>query len=100
SGARRYRSWEHTRTSLFGPQAAGGSSGEVSPRKPGTRTPRKRCGRSTKRTALARSSAGRGVESGHPFRDAPSGAHPVVIIGHSSGGYVATALTEQRRDLV
>jgi pimeloyl-ACP methyl ester carboxylesterase len=26
--------------------------------------------------------------------------HPVVVIGHSSGGYVATALTEQRRDLV
>jgi pimeloyl-ACP methyl ester carboxylesterase len=28
------------------------------------------------------------------------GAHPVVVIGHSSGGYVATALAEQRRDLV
>jgi pimeloyl-ACP methyl ester carboxylesterase len=28
------------------------------------------------------------------------GVHPVIVIGHSSGGYVATALAEQRPDLV
>ncbi len=28
------------------------------------------------------------------------GADPVVVVGHSSGGYVATALAEQRRDQV
>jgi pimeloyl-ACP methyl ester carboxylesterase len=28
------------------------------------------------------------------------GVPPVVVVGHSSGGYVATALAEQRRDLV
>jgi pimeloyl-ACP methyl ester carboxylesterase len=28
------------------------------------------------------------------------GSHPVIVIGHSSGGYVATALAEERPDLV
>ena len=31
--------------------------------------------------------------------DAPGG-HPVIVVGHSSGGYVATALAEARPDLV